>query len=395
MRYLAEICPIKNIETITYKGQTYDKIKKYTLNENAYTFVSAGNFKPNDKVIFIGEGALIPETNSNFEFLRKTCYSPKYKAFRIKPIRMAGEISVGLLMPMTLLNKDYNIGSDVTKELNIRKYEPSEDASPVNTNGKQTFKKFVFNYFPWLARLLWKKSTGGTAFPSWLISKTDENNIEYVTDQLDYHGNASYNASVKMERQSSTMFIERNKLVCCSRNVAYYVKVDNNYWNVATNLNIEKKLKTYNKIHNTNVAIQGEICGPGIQDNIYKFNKLMLFIFNVKDIKNNRYYSKEEIEEFCKETGLTHVPYIRTGLKLSDFVNGKNLDEVRTNIIEKCFFKIHEPNELEFGFTDEKINNKDLFHNEGLVIRTDSQSFSCKFKSKEYALWFSGKNLEY
>ena len=131
------------------------------------------------------------------------------------------------------------------------------------------------------------------------------------------------------------------------------------------------------------------------QDNIYKFNKLHLFIFNVKDIKNNRYYSKEEIEEFCKETGLTHVPYIMTGLKLSDFVNGKNLDEVRTNIIEKCFFKIHEPNELEFGFTDEKINNKDLFHNEGLVIRTDSQSFSCKFKSKEYALWFSGKNLEY
>ena len=174
MRYLAEVCSIKNVETITYKEQTYDKIKKYTLNENAYTFVSAGDFKPNDKVIFIGEGALIPETNTTFEFLRKTCYSPKYKAFRIKPIRMAGEISVGLLMPMTLLKKDYTIGSDVTKELNIRKYEPSEDASPVNTNGKPTFKKFVFKYFPWLARLLWKKSTGGTAFPSWLISKTDE-----------------------------------------------------------------------------------------------------------------------------------------------------------------------------------------------------------------------------
>ena len=99
MRYLAEVCSIKNIETITYKGQTYDKIKKYTLNENAYTFVSAGDFKSNDKVIFIGEGALIPETNSNFEFLRKTCYSPKYKAFRICQISFLKKIKTAINVP--------------------------------------------------------------------------------------------------------------------------------------------------------------------------------------------------------------------------------------------------------------------------------------------------------
>lgn len=37
---------------------------------------------------------------------------------------------MGILMPMSILPKDRKIGTDVTEELNIKKYEPEEDASP-------------------------------------------------------------------------------------------------------------------------------------------------------------------------------------------------------------------------------------------------------------------------
>lgn len=398
MRNLAEICSIKESFEIVYKGETYTKVRKYTLNENAHTFISAGNFKNNDLVVFIGEGSLIPETNSDFEFLRKSSYSTKRKAFRIKPIKMCGEISMGLLMPLSVLPEGkYKIGQDVTKLLNITKYEPIEDASPIQQ--KKSIKSFMFRYLPFIASLIWKKSiAGGSAFPSWLISKTDEDNIEYRLDDIEKYGENGYYNSTKMEGQSGTFFINykkflfwnSSKLVCCSRNIAYYKYVDNNYWNVAKLYNLENVLKTYNKNHDTNIAIQGEICGDGIQGNIYKFDKLHLFIFNVKDIKTNRYYNYDEILDFIKETNLTMVPVLQEGEQLKDFVNKENLEEVRQNYVERLGFKIVGQNQIEHNFYD-KIDNNKTFHDEGIVIRSKIHGLSCKFKSKEYALWFANK----
>ena len=403
MRYLAEICSIKTVETIVYKEQTYDKVQKYSLNENAYEFIAAKGFNVGDKVVFIGEGSLIPSSNKDFEFLRTKCYNAKFDAFRVKPIRMCGFISMGLLMPLSILpKKNWNVGDDATKDLEIRKYEPQEDASP--TTNKKHFKQFMFKHFNWLARIIWKRHTnGGSDFPTWLISKTDENNIENVIGELEKWKDSSWYTSSKMEGQSSTFFIDRRKslfktvekLVCCSRNIAYYSKVDNNYWNIAENLGLEKIIKDWNIKHKQNIAIQGEICGPGIQDNIYKYKTLKLFVFNVKDLNTMKYFNYEELLEFAKETGLTLVPILDSGIKLSDFVTQETVNDVRENLVEKLSFIPNEEEQtIKIEVTDKKIDNKKRFHCEGIVLRTQNQSFSCKFKSKEYALWFSGKEIE-
>ena len=393
MRNLAEVCTIKSAETITYNNQVYTKVQKYSLNENAYEFVAQAGFTVGEKVIFIGEGAMIPASNANFEFLRSKCFSPKWNMFRIKPQKMCGLISMGILMPMNIVDKDYKIGSDLTDTLAIQKYEDMEDASPKKHENK--IKSFLFHYFRPLAKLIWK-STVSEEFPTWLISKTDETNIENCTEDLEKYADSPYYVTGKMEGQSGSFVLDKkNKFYCCSRNCAYTKPVDNTFWTVAKKYGIEKILKDYYKKNKEHLIIQGEICGPAIQRNIYKFNTLHLFVFNIKSIERNEYLSFEEIATFCLKNNLKMVPTVKFGIKLFDFVNKNNINTVRENIVEKfSFMPTNDDSVPSTEISDSKIDNKKRFHMEGIVIRTKDQKFSCKFKSPQYALWFSGKDDE-
>lgn len=395
MRNLAEVCSIKTVETIIHKGQEYTKVKKYTLNENAYEFVAQAGFQENDKVIFIGEGALIPASNSHFEFLRTKCYTPKFNSFRVKPQKMCGLISMGILMPINIVKKDYKIGSDLTELLQIQKYEDIEDASPKKESN--WVKSFLFKHFKWLARKIWKSSNDFRAeFPSWIISKTDEDNIENKVAQLEDFKDSPYYYSIKMEGQSFTAILDKDdKFSVCSRNCCFTGRIDNNYWTVVTKYNLEQKLRDIYKKYNMHVAIQGEICGPSIQNNIYNFNTLHLYLFNIKNIDTGEYLDMSTFINICKEFELPSVPILKIGDKLRDFINTDKLNEVRSELVENLAFSPRENDEEPLIFNakteNKKINNKTIFHHEGIVIRTQDMRFSCKMKSKEYALWFSGK----
>lgn len=389
MRNLAEVCSIKTVETIIYKEQEYTKVKKYTLNENAYTFIAQAGFSVGDKVVFIGEGALIPASNKDFEFLRAKCYLEKLDAFRIKPSKMCGEISMGILMPMSILPKDRKVGSDVTEELNIKKYEPEEDASPKKEN---KFKSFMFKYLKPIAKLIWSKKDSSEEFPTWLISKTDEDNIQHKTNLLQTFAEEPAYITVKMEGQSGTFIFDGN-FYCCSRNKAYLKKVDNNYWNVAEKYDLKTILTNAYKETGHHFAIQGEICGPSIQNNIYDFESLTLFVFNIKNIDTGEYMSWDCLKQFCNRYKLMPVSELVTVNHLKEFVTEDTLHEIEENFVERLSFEIEDKNgykEIKNSL-DKKIDNKKIFHHEGIVIRTCNQKFSCKFKSKQYALWFSGK----
>lgn len=58
-------------------------------------------------------------------------------------------------------------------------------------------------------------------------------------------------------------------------------------------------------------AIQGEVCGPGIQKNRLGLRDIELFVFNVYDIDAGTYLSFLEFEQFCYRYGLRTVPIER------------------------------------------------------------------------------------
>ena len=114
----------------------------------------------------------------------------------------------------------------------------------------------------------------------------------------------------------------------CSREVWLKTKHSCNWWNVAIDIGIEGKLA---KVP-FDVAIQGEICGGSVQGNIYKFQKLRLFIFNVKNLETGEMYNYEQITAFCQFYGFEQVPLVARNYHLPETIdelihysNGKSL----------------------------------------------------------------------
>jgi RNA ligase (TIGR02306 family) len=97
-----------------------------------------GEYNVGDKAIYCEIDSYLPVTDE-FEFLRKTSFKKMgdLEGFRLKTIKLRGQVSQGLLLPVDiLLNKlatdrynQLNIGDDVSELLGIIKYEPPIPAS--------------------------------------------------------------------------------------------------------------------------------------------------------------------------------------------------------------------------------------------------------------------------
>jgi hypothetical protein len=97
--------------------------------------------------------------------------------------------------------------------------------------------------------------------------------------------------------------------------------VDNKYWDLALELDLENKLKDLGY----NVALQGEMCGPSIQANSYKLTNKHIFIFNVYDLDNQVYWPTDKSRDLCKKLDLQFVPVI-----YDKFVLTHSIDQLLT-----------------------------------------------------------------
>ena len=75
---------------------------------------------------------------------------------------------------------------------------------------------------------------------------------------------------------------KKHKFFVCSRNNAYKLVCNNDFWTTAKRYNIENKLKELLKRDGVYYIIQGEQCGPGIQNNIYQLKNIEWFIYTIK-----------------------------------------------------------------------------------------------------------------
>ena len=147
-------------------------------------------------------------------------------------------------------------GDDITELLEIRKYEPAEDASPTN-GGKSPYPfwvKFCLSHdvLRWLGRI-WQKThkmtVSGGGFPTNLISKSDETTIQNMKSALERYAESEVVVTAKMEGQSFTVvpeFDKKKKLsgaYICSRNNAYRAEGNNIFWECMRRYDIVNKMK--------------------------------------------------------------------------------------------------------------------------------------------------------
>ena len=391
MRKMAYVCSVKSVEDIEGK----DRIKYIHLNENGYGIIGSNSFTVGEKVVYIEVDSILPQKDC-FEFLRKRCFKENLGGFLIKNMKMAGLYSNGILFhfdELPLKKKDYPIGVDLTKELNIRKYEPEDDASPVENKlpkWKKNLKSLLMRHAftrP-LGELLFVHIKVKAPFPTWLLEKSDEDNIQNNPEWFEKFKNDECYITRKQEGQSVTYLVnpKTKKFEVYARNVEGEIcHVEH-----GKSLGLDKFLLEEFKKYKTAFAIQGEFCAPTVQKGLYQ-NGTNFYVFTVKNISENRYLSWQEIKNFCKRAGIMTVPEVVLG-ESAGFEKGfgahfENLEAIQ-EWTEHQWFRVA-TNPVEF-FDDREVDfvpKKGEFHRaEGIVVRALNQSWSFKVKSNEYQL---------
>lgn len=291
MRKLASVRKISNIRPI----EGADMIEVATV-DNWNVVVKKNEFQIGDLAVYFEIDSFLP-VREEFEFLRKSSYKVMADGsvgFRLKTIRLRGQVSQGLIVPLsTLPTSDYIVGDDVTEILGVLKYEAP---IPAELSGS------VIGPIPSC------------------IQKTDEERIQNLTAEYEDYKRYKFFASEKVDGTSTTIFLSEHLFFgVCGRNWQYEYNPDNTYWKVAIHNNLEEKMRKLNR----NLAIQGEIVGEGVQSNKYKLIGQRLLVFNIFDIDKHEYLSKEEMLEICKIFGLQTVPTI-----LTDFTLTETIDEL-------------------------------------------------------------------
>lgn len=301
-----------------------------------------GEFTVGDLCFYFEIDSVLPCIEP-FEFLRKSSYKKASwlklgEGYRLKTIKLKGQISQGLVVPFNTLNLACNINlNDIEGSLGVEKWDPPVPSS------------------------LRGISKGN--FPSF-IRKTDEERIQNLATEFDEYvkSGTEFEVTEKLEGSSMTCYIKDGEFGVCSRNINLLESGENAFWEMARKLDIKTKLETLGK----NIAVQGELIGPGIQGNIYELREPQFLIFNVYMIDQGYYMEPEDRRVFVQEIGLNHVPVICTNKKLEDF---KYIQSV-----------------IEFSDGDSHIREETI--REGLVYKATKPPFiSFKAISNNYLLY--------
>jgi RNA ligase (TIGR02306 family) len=299
--------------------------------------VKVNEYKVGDLAVYYEIDSFLP-IRPQFEFLRKSSYKRmgSSEGFRLKTIRLRGQISQGLLTPIPEGISNPREGDDLTEALDIVKYEPP---IPAQLAGK----------------------IKGT-FPSF-IPKTDEIRIQNFESEVGFSpvGERAY-VTEKLDGTSFTCYFNNGVFGVCGRNWELSETSDNSLWRMANVLQLKEKMTKHGK----NIALQGELIGAGINGNLYGLSDHKLFFFTGYDIDKGRRMFFDELE------------WVLFGLQLQ-----------MVPLLEKYGFVI--PNEsnivdymLKYAEGKSVLNME--VDREGVVVRGLEREFSFKAISNTYLL---------
>jgi RNA ligase (TIGR02306 family) len=115
----------------------------------------------------------------------------------------------------------------------------------------------------------------------------------------------------KLDGTSFTAYIKGDTFGVCSRNLELRENDSNTYWKVAKENDLETKMRKLRHEHgNVDFAIQSEILGEGIQKNKYNLKGQKMFVFNVYNITDCKFFGWGAVSDICKELGIETVPVL-------------------------------------------------------------------------------------
>jgi RNA ligase (TIGR02306 family) len=221
----------------------------------------------------------------------------------------------------------YNEGQDVTKVLQIKKYDPQAEIEQrlldeKNAREKNKIKKLL-NRMKWYRKLFGEKRA---SFPTF-IKKTDEDRIQLFPHICEDEKDTIFQVTEKVDGQSGTYFLVRSKgwfgkkkftFGVCSRNLLLPKPDNSSYWSIARKYDIENVLKSLIG-DNPYIVLQGEIIGTNIQGNKYGVKDYDFFAFNL--IRHNTKYDNEISKGLMENHGIKFVPILDNEFKLKNTIS--------------------------------------------------------------------------
>lgn len=266
MRKLASVQVIRNLTPI----ENADRIELAHIE--GFQCVVPKGYHVGDKVIYIETDSICPK-NETFAFLKGHSH--------IKLQKIRGVLSQGIALEY---HGDAPVGTDMTKELGITKYEPPEQ--PMDTVG---------------------------AFP-WYIPKTDEVRAQNIPDLLSKYKGVPCYATEKLDGSSCTIFRKGNHIGVCTRKR----EVDN----ASPMYQTAEKQGLLDFISNLDkdIAIQGEFVGPKQQGNHLHLSEHHIYAFSVYDIAKQGYFDQDTMDVFLGSHDIDTVPIVNE-FPLTDDIN--------------------------------------------------------------------------
>lgn len=296
-------------------------------------------YKVNDLVTYCEIDSFIPTEVA--PFLTPEGKEPReysgVRGERLKTKKLKGVISQGLLLPLSVLEhveSEIIEGLDVSVPLGIIKWEPPAEFQAANAKG-------LFPHF---------------------IPKTDQERVQNIHfDSWKYEQN-TFEITEKLDGSSMTVFIKDGIIGVCSRNLELKESEPSTFWDVAKSSGVVEALFT--KAGCMEIALQGELIGPGIQGNKYNLTEHKFYIFDVFNIAKQEYMLPMERRVFVEELGLLHTPVLDSIAMISDVqtilsqAEGKSALNIKTER-EGLVYKSNQSHE-----SFKAISNKWLLKNE-------------------------------
>jgi len=243
-------------------------------------------FREGDLGVYYEVDSFLP-IDERYEFLRASSYrdnADNGQGFRIKTMRMRGQLSQGLLLPLEKFPELEGLaeGTDVTEKLNVKKWYIPETSNPGGT-------------------IIGDRPNG--------IPASDEIRIQSALELLDELKGKPYYITTKMDGTSGIAYYIDGKTGCCSRNKEIKDEEEALYWLPVYKYGLKEKFAKLGK----NLVLTGEICGPGIQKNRLRLTQIEWYVFDVKDTDANRYLPYDDACALCAQLGLQTVPLEERG----------------------------------------------------------------------------------
>jgi RNA ligase (TIGR02306 family) len=257
VKRISDIQPIHNSETLSVA--TVDGWK---------SVIRTVDFQIGDLCVYFEIDSILPQL-PEFEFL-----APSY---RLKTMRMRGQLSEGLCWFLHILPTDLSIveGMDVTEILRVEKYEVQ---IPDNMIGASK------GYHPKAVR------------------KTGEFRAQSEPTLLAEFQGLRVARTQKVEGYSASYIEHNGEVDVCSHTHSLLEDKACLQWQMAYKYDLINVLKSCK-----NIGIQGEIAGDGIFGNPMGLPDKQLFIFRITNTDTGVRYTPQQIITFCETHGLQHV----------------------------------------------------------------------------------------